>query len=199
MTSVTNLQAQVNALTVSANTVKEYLLLTQTALAVAGDYKYSARNSDFNGWVLCDGRNLACAEYVALYQVIGNAFGGDSNNFKLPDFRGRVPGVIGAGVGLTARSMGQVVGAETHTLTTPELPSHTHTTNAVGGTVGLITANGANTAVTVDSSSVEPNLYAAPVALTVNNTGSGSAHNNMQPTLFAGNMFIYTGILNNEA
>jgi microcystin-dependent protein len=77
--------------------------------------------------------------------------------------------------------MGATGGEETHTLTTGEMPSHTHTSNAVGGTVGLIKADGQNTAVNVDASAVEPNIYAAPVALSINNAGSGTAHNNMQP------------------
>jgi microcystin-dependent protein len=61
------------------------------------------------------------------------------------------------------------------------MPSHTHSSNAIGTTIGLITANGQNTATTVDSSSVEPNIYAAPQALTIDSTGSGNAHNVMQP------------------
>ena len=109
----------------------------------------------------------------------------------MPDAQGRVLGGVGTGTGLSARSQGQKVGAETHTLTSAEMPSHTHDSNAVGGTLGLIKADGTNTAVTVDASPIEPNLYAAPVALTIDPTGGGGAHNNMQPTLFIGNVFIF--------
>ena len=77
--------------------------------------------------------------------------------------------------------MGATGGVETHALNINEMPSHTHTSNAVGNTVGLITANGQNTAVATDSSLVEPNVYAAPVALSIDSAGSGAAHNNMQP------------------
>ena len=160
-----------------------------------GDVKMSVYNTDFYGWLKCDGRSLSRTTYAALFAVIGTSFGSvNGSSFNLPDCRGRVLGTVGAGSGLTNRSLGDSVGAETHTLTTGEMPSHSHTSNAVGGTVGLITANGANTAINVDSSPVEPNLYAAPAALTINNAGGGGAHNNMQPTMFIGNVFIYSGL-----
>jgi microcystin-dependent protein len=116
--------------------------------------------------------------------VIGTTYGaGDgSTTFNLPNLAGRVVVGQGSGSGLTPRSMGDEDGAETHTLTTAEMPSHSHTTNAVGGTLGLITADGSNTAGGgLDSSPTEPNIYAAPAALTVDSAGTSGAHNNMQP------------------
>jgi microcystin-dependent protein len=41
--------------------------------------------------------------------------------------RWRVMGGVGEGVGLTNRNIGDMVGSETHTLTSSEMPSHTHT------------------------------------------------------------------------
>lgn len=136
-----------------------------------------------NGWLSCLGQELYRGDYPDLFAVIGTTYGaGDgSTTFRLPNLAGRVVVGQGSGAGLTSRSMGATGGAETHTLTTGEMPSHSHTSNAVGGTVGLITADGNNTAVGVDGSAVEPNLYAAPAALSINSAGSGSAHNNMQP------------------
>jgi microcystin-dependent protein len=65
-----------------------------------------------------------------------------------------------------------------------EIPAHSHTSNAVGGSIGLVTSNGDNTASSgLDFTNGEPNLYATPQALTINNTGGGQAHNNMQPYL----------------
>jgi microcystin-dependent protein len=157
-----------------------------------GDIKYSIKNADHYGWLVCDGRSLSRDLYSDLFNIIGTTYGNnDGTTFKLPDCRGRILGAIGTGAGLTARSAGTLLGSETHTLTSAEMPSHTHTSNAVGGTIGLITANGFNTAVDVDSSAVEPNVYAAPAALTINSTGGGGAHNNMQPTAFIGHIFIF--------
>jgi microcystin-dependent protein len=157
-----------------------------------GDLKYSIKSSDHYGWLICDGRSLSRETYSELFNIIGTTYGNnDGTTFKLPDCRGRILGAIGTGAGLTARSAGTLLGSETHTLTSAEMPSHTHTSNAVGGTIGLITADGNNTATDVDNSPVEPNVYAAPAALTINATGGGGAHNNMQPTAFIGHIFIF--------
>lgn len=137
-----------------------------------------------NGWLNCLGQELYRGDYPNLFAVIGTTYGaGDgSTTFNLPNLAGRVVVGQGNGVGLTPRSMGDTDGAETHTLTTGEIPSHSHTSNAVGGTLGLITADGNNTAGGgLDVSAVEPNLYAAPAALSIDNSGDGGAHNNMQP------------------
>lgn len=136
-----------------------------------------------NGWLNCQGQELYRGDYPALFAVIGTTYGaGDgSTTFRLPNLAGRVVVGQGSGSGLTPRAMGATSGVETHALNTSEMPSHSHTSNAVGGTIGLITANGSNTAVGVDSSPVEPNVYAAPAALSINSTGEGVAHNNMQP------------------
>lgn len=135
------------------------------------------------GWLSCLGQEVYRGDYPDLFAVIGTTYGAGNGTttFNLPNLSGRVVVGQGSGSGLTSRSMGATGGAETHTLTTGEIPSHSHTSNATGGAVGLITANGLNTASEVDSSAVEPNLYAAPAALSIDNAGGGGAHNNMQP------------------
>lgn len=90
-----------------------------------------------SGWLSCDGSAVSRATYSALFAIIGTKYGaGDgSTTFNLPDMRGRTPIGIGTGTGLTGRILGQTGGAETHTLTTSQMPSHTHTgtTNSDGG------------------------------------------------------------------
>lgn len=191
--TVSELQTEVSFVHRAVENLAATMVYTQ---AMVGDYKYSAQRDDAEGWLLCDGRAVPAEDYPFLYRVIGNAFGGTSGaspTFKLPDFRGRTLGAVGTAPGLSSRALGQAVGAELHALSVPEMPSHSHATNAVGGTIGLITATGANTVVNTDSSSTEPNIAAAPVALSMSSTGSGDAHNNMQPTIFAGSMFIFGG------
>lgn len=160
----------------------------------AGDLKYSVQNNDHNGWLKCDGRSLSRLDYPELFNIIGTAFGSvDAESFNLPDCRGRVLGAVGQGAGLSNRALGASVGAETHTLTTAEMPSHSHSNNSVAGSLGLMTSNGANTASDgLDTTVGEPNLYSTPVALTINSTGGGGAHNNMQPTVFISNVFIFS-------
>lgn len=160
-----------------------------------GDIKMSVRNTDFYGWLKCDGRSLSRTTYAALFAVIGTSFGSvDGSSFNLPDTRGRVLGTVGQGSGLTNRALGASVGAETHTLTTNEMPSHSHTSNAVGG-IGLVTSDGPNTATGgLDFTPGEPNLYNTPSSLIINNAGDGAAHNNMQPTVFIGHVYMYSGV-----
>lgn len=100
-----------------------------------GDIKMSVHNTDFYGWLKCDGRSVSRTTYADLFAVIGTSFGSSSGTtFNLPDCRGRILGTLGQGVGLTNRTLGQNVGEETHTITTAEMPSHTHTgtTNSDG-------------------------------------------------------------------
>jgi len=170
----------------------------------AGDLKYSVQSSDHNGWLKCDGRSINRQQYSELFEVIGTAFGSDnSETFKLPDCRGRVLGTIGTGAGLTARSLGASVGAETHTLTTSEIPAHSHGvtdpghTHTVGNTVNV---NGTDTPDGLDSSAgeIDANTLftttssSATTGITIQNTGLGNPHNNMQPTIFISNIFIFS-------
>lgn len=40
------------------------------------------------GWTLCDGRWLECEDYPELYAALGDRYGRQSSQFKLPDYRG---------------------------------------------------------------------------------------------------------------
>lgn len=158
-------------------------------LIPAGTIVQSAAINEPAGWYNCDGRTLTIEVHPDLFAAIqfaysnGN-FSGQDLSFNIPDMRGRVGVGVGQGASLTNRNLAGTGGEENHVLTVDEMPSHSHTSNATGGNSGgLIRTTGNNTAVTVDGSSVEPDLYAATVALTINNTGSNAAHNNMQPYL----------------
>lgn len=108
------------------------------AFRLIGDLKWSARNGDHSGWLVCDGRSVSRTAYAELFSVIGTSFGSSSGTtFNIPDCKGRVLGGIGNGSGLTNRSLGDSTGEETHTLTVSEIPSHNHT--------GTTTSNGSHT------------------------------------------------------
>lgn len=187
-----------------------------------GDYKFSASVVDNQYWFLCDGRSLSRSTYSQLFNVIGTSFGpGDvpGSTFALPDFRGRVPGIIGNGDGLTPRELGDSVGAETHTLTIPEIPAHSHTgptdsegthshpitdpghTHSYFGVqsqssfAGLDNAADNNSRPTETTSSSTTGITINATGAHIHNfttqlTGGGLPHNNMQPTLFGSNVFI---------
>ena len=167
-------------------------LLMRVVLHV-GEYKWSCRTTDFEGWLVCDGRSVHRETYEQLFNIIGTIFGSDDElTFKIPDLRGKVMAAIGHGPDLSNRVMGDEIGDETHTLTVNELPghthtgttntagahthggltgsagSHTHTTNAIGGSIGLAVADGTNTVTSTDSSGNELNVWTTPRTLTVN-------------------------------
>ncbi|HXJ22501.1 MAG TPA: tail fiber protein, partial [Polyangia bacterium] len=88
------------------------------------------------GWLLCDGSAVSRTTYASLFAAIGINFGGGDGitTFNLPDLRGRTIIGAGHGTGLTARTLGQTVGEETHTLSTSEMPAHSHTLTDPGHT-----------------------------------------------------------------
>ena len=78
-------------------------------------------------WAFCDGQLLQISENQSLYSILGTTYGGDGRTtFGLPDFRGRVPIGQGQGNGLTTRRMGEQIGIEDVTLSTAQMPIHSH-------------------------------------------------------------------------
>ena len=78
------------------------------------------------GWAFCNGQLLQIADNDALWNLIGTTYGGDGvETFGLPDLRGRVP--LGVDFFDPQATTG---GAETHTLTEPQLPAHGHRVRA---------------------------------------------------------------------
>ncbi len=165
-----------------------------------GDIKYSILSDDHHGWLKCDGRAISREFYSQLFDTIGTSFGsGDgSTTFNLPDCRGRVLGVLGQGSGLTNRTIGNLVGAETHTLTISEMPSHNHSITDPGHTHSYInntnnqnTDNAFASETAADDADLSKTTGSSTTGITINNTGGGDAHNNMQPTIFMTNIFIF--------
>jgi microcystin-dependent protein len=154
-------------------------------LIPAGTVIQSASETTPDGWLDCNGQELSKFNYSNLFLSIGTKYGGSATTFNLPDLRGRCVIGLGQGTGLTDRVLGSSGGEERHTLIENEMPSHTHTSNAIGGqgNVGLVTADGSETVTEADSSSGELNVWNVPIALSINDTGGDQPHNNMQPFL----------------
>lgn len=92
-----------------------------------GQIKLFAGNFAPQGWMLCNGQLLPIAQYDALFNLIGTTYGGDGvTTFALPDLRGRVPIHVGQGPGLSGTVLGERGGSEVVTVTTSQLPQHTH-------------------------------------------------------------------------
>lgn len=128
--------------------------------------------------------------YANLFAVVGTRFnlGNESSgNFRLPDVRGRVLGYIGQGSSLTNRSDNDKIGTETETLSINQIPSHKHDLTMTFHASSGGGYNGGRIQLTDRTSASALN----PSEMTMANTGGGQSHNNMQPTIFAGNLFVY--------
>lgn len=138
----------------------------------ADNMQYINRNpaDGASQWLKCDGASISQIAYPDLFAVIGTTFGGGGGVFTLPDIRGRVIVDAGTGSGLTPRALAAVFGEETHTLTTPEIPSHDHTYSS---TLTLLTG----TPPPLDASA--PNPFPSVTGA----TGGDGAHNNVQPSI----------------
>jgi microcystin-dependent protein len=77
-------------------------------------------------WALCNGQLLSIAQYSALFNLIGTTYGGDgTSTFGVPNLNGRVPMHQGTSSQITT-TLGQVLGTENVTLTSGQMPAHTH-------------------------------------------------------------------------
>ena len=132
-----------------------------------------------SGWALCNGQLLPINQNQALFSLLGTTYGGNGQtNFALPDLRGRVP--MHNGDGLT---LGQKAGEEAHTLTSSEMPAHTHQTkgSADNPTVTPPTNNfwSSNTGFTPYG----PVADTAMSAQSIGNVGGSQPHENRSPYL----------------
>ncbi len=90
-------------------------------------------------WSFCNGQLISIATNTALFSILGTTYGGNGQtNFALPDFQGRVAVGTGTGPGLPNVQLGEKAGTPTITLTSANMPAHTH---ALTGSVSL---NGVN-------------------------------------------------------
>lgn len=133
------------------------------------------------GWMFCEGQLLPISENDTLFNLIGTTYGGDGQQtFALPDLRGRVPIHLG-----NAYTIGEMAGTETVTLTTNQIPAHTHAPQANSG-------NGTSTNPAGNVWAAQPALlqYSGPGSANVNlpaaaiqPAGGSQPHDNMIPFL----------------
>lgn len=89
---------------------------------IQGGWNFAPR-----GFHFCDGSLLGIPQYSALFSLLGVNFGGNgTQTFGLPDLRGRTMVGTGQGPGLSPYTLGEKAGSETTTLTSANVPAHTH-------------------------------------------------------------------------
>src|SRR5437588_6720677 len=82
------------------------------------------------GWALCDGQLLPINQNQALFSLLGTTYGGDGRiTFGLPDLRSRIPIHMGSG-----HTLGERGGEQAHTLSSAEMPLHSHVLSASAST-----------------------------------------------------------------
>lgn len=92
-----------------------------------GEIKLFSGSFAIRGWAFCNGATLDIVQNQALFSILGTAYGGDGRStFGLPDLRGRAAVGAGQGPDFENYQRGTKAGDETVTLTTSNMPSHTH-------------------------------------------------------------------------
>ena len=147
-----------------------------------GEIRMFAGNFAPVGWAFCNGALMDISQNDALFNLIGTTYGGDGQTtFALPNLQSRVPVHVGPGFAL-----GQTGGAETVTLTTSQLPAHSHVAQASNSATAPPNVTNPTGNVWAQST-LNDYSSAAPTsgmdAAAIGSAGGSQPHDNMIPFL----------------
>jgi microcystin-dependent protein len=156
-----------------------------------GEIRMFAGNFAPVGWAFCNGALIPISENDALFNLIGTTYGGDGQStFALPNLQSRLPVHVGPGFAL-----GQSGGVESVTLTTSQIPAHSHVPQCISGN-GNATSPGSAVWATPTTGSVyssaAPSLVMDPAA--IGSSGGSQPHDNMHPFLVVNFILSLFGI-----
>lgn len=180
----------------------KHLFRHAAALALAAGFLTAAETADAQGqecfigevrmfggnfaprnWAQIDGQLLPISQNTALFSILGTTYGGDGRaTFALPDMRGRVPMHAGSGPGLSQRRLGQAIGAEQNTVSTQQMPQHTHSLGALAAAAdqsapgGRVLANDGNDRI-YHGGPADSDMHPSAIGM----AGGGQPVNNIQP------------------
>ncbi len=151
-----------------------------------GEIRMVGFNFAPQGWALCDGSLMSISQNPTLFTLIGTTYGGDGQStFGLPNLLGRVAVHQGTGQLGASFVMGQLSGTETETVTTNQMPAHSHTPQVAAADVTSPVG-----AYFASSSRATVNLYGTSNtgltslnAAAIESAGSTQPHDNLQPFL----------------
>ena len=156
-----------------------------------GEIRMFAGNFAPAGWAFCNGALMPIDQNDALFNLIGTTYGGDGQTtFALPDLQSRVPVHVGPGF-----SLAQSSGSESVTLTTSQIPSHSHAPQCFSNPGNLSSPAGgvwASTAPTTLYDNAPPSGAMSPAAL--GSAGGSQPHDNMVPFLVVNFILSLFGI-----
>lgn len=172
------------------------------AAVPVGTVTFFAGSTAPTNWLLCYGQAVSRTTYAALFSAIGTTYGtGDgTTTFNVPDMRGRVGAgkddmggtaasrLTSAKSGVAGGTLGGAGGVQEHALTASQNGPHTHTTTDPGhshqysrySTLGSVTPGGSSN---IWQSVATQSTVLSQTGISINTSGSGDPHPNVQPTL----------------
>ncbi|MDT7526362.1 MULTISPECIES: phage tail protein [Idiomarinaceae] len=148
-----------------------------------GEIRLFASKRIPRGWLECKGQALPISRNQALYALIGKKFGGDMNNFNLPNLQYRA---IRSTTNPSSQ-IGNQGGSSAVALTSNQIPSHTHELGASHQIADTpVPQEQSLPANTIDEfipfyGTKLPNTTGSSRNFT--SAGASAPHNNMQPSL----------------
>jgi microcystin-dependent protein len=174
-------------------------------IPIGGIIDYTGATAPNTNFILPQGQAINRVTYATYFSLVGTTYGaGDgSTTFNAPDLVGRVVAMLDAGssrlsvtyLGVSPASLGNAGGLQSHTLTTAEIPAHshantladsghTHTWGPAGSQANIAGTGAAGTTAQYGTTSqATGSNNQAPMTITNVNAGGGGAHAIVQPTI----------------
>jgi microcystin-dependent protein len=131
------------------------------------------------GWSFCAGQLVPISENETLFNLIGTNFGGDGQQtFALPNLQSRVAPHTGGGL-----TFAETGGVESVTLTTNQIPAHTHAAVVSSGTQNSAIPNGSVLAKGPQTYTNTNPQTATLAQTTLSSVGGSQPHSNIKPYL----------------
>lgn len=167
-----------------------------------GDIRMFAAAFSPVNYAFCNGQALAIVDNQALYALIATTYGGDGvNSFNLPGLQSRIPVHIGKmpNGGAIDWTLGMASGTESVSLTTEQIPEHTHPFVVSSAEPSTTTASNNSIAKGrhyVDSSR-NPTIGSL-YSQVLQPVGNNLPHNNMMPILGINFIIALNGVFPNR-
>ena len=145
------------------------------------------------GWALCNGQIMSIQQNAALFALLGTTYGGNGiQTFALPNLQGRA--VLGQGSGGgSSYVVGEIGGEVNVTLTTQQMPAHTHIVQATSATANLKPAAG-NASASYSDNPFAPTSNTTMNSNSLSSVGGNQAHPNLPPYLVMNYIIALAGI-----